>query len=191
MFKWVCLLVAIVALGGLGWMINDMRLEVKALAERADRLTIHAEAMLAKTDQHLPLILTQSEKATTLLDSHLQPILTQTEKATKTINTHLPILLGHSETAVDSITELSDSFKQYKGLMGVVHAASQHKTLFSYGTSILSFLGGSDATIGVKKSGPAAGSNTPCRQKPGPAPPRAMCRSSASCRRRKRTCCTG
>jgi hypothetical protein len=153
MFKWVCLLVAIVALGGFGWILNDMRMEVKVLAEKADRLTSQAEVLLARTDEQLPRIMAQTEKVTSQLDSHLPRILRTTEKASETINSQLPALLTHSETAVDSITDLSDNFKQYKGLMGVVHAATEHKGLFSYGASILSFLSGSDATIGVKKPG--------------------------------------
>jgi hypothetical protein len=40
--------------------------------------------------------------------------------------------------------------------MGVVHTASQNKGLFSYGMSLLSFLGGQSATIGVKKPGQEA-----------------------------------
>jgi hypothetical protein len=153
MFKWICLLVAIAALGGFGWMLNDMRMEVKVLAEKADRLTGQAEALLARTDEQLPRIMSQTEKVTNQLDSHLPRILRTTEKAGETINSQLPTLLAHSETAVDSIADLSDSFKQYKGLMGVVHAATRHEGLFSYGASILSFLGGSDATVGVKKPG--------------------------------------
>jgi hypothetical protein len=151
MFKWICLLVAIAALGGFGWMLNDMRVEVKALAEKADRLTGQAEVLLAKTDEHLPQIMAQTEKVTSQLDSHLPRILRTTEKASETINSQLPTLLTHSETAVDSITDLSDNFKQYKGLMGAVHAATKHEGLLSYGASILGFLDGSDATIGVKK----------------------------------------
>jgi hypothetical protein len=157
MFKWSCLAVAVVALTAFGWILNDMRMEVQGLALKADRLADKADAMLAKTDQQLPRILAQTEKATEQLDKHLPRILTQTEKATETINSQLPALLAQSEIALDNISELSGSFKQYKGLMGVVHAASQNKGLFSYGASILSLLDGSNATIGVKRSGPGAG----------------------------------
>ncbi len=54
MFKWICLLVAIAALGGLGWMLNDMRMEVQVPALKADRLADKADALLAKMDQQLP-----------------------------------------------------------------------------------------------------------------------------------------
>jgi hypothetical protein len=151
------LIVAVVALAALGWMLNDMRLEVKALALKADRLADNAEAVLARTDQHLPRILAQAEQATGQLDRHLPRILTQTEQAARTINTSLPTLLAHSETAVDNISDLSESFSQYKGLMGVVHVAAQNKGLFSYGAGILSLLAGRDATIGVKRPGASPG----------------------------------
>jgi hypothetical protein len=160
MFKWLCLLVAVVALAVFGWMVNDLRMEVKALALKADRLADKTEDLVAKTDSQLPSILAQAEKATTQLGRHLPRILTQTEKATDTINTQLPTLLANSEAAIDNIADLSSSFKQYKGLMGIVHVASQNKSLFSYGAGLLSFLGGHNASIGVKKPG----STGPLRQ---------------------------
>jgi hypothetical protein len=159
MFKWLCFGVAVVALSAFGWMLNDMRLRVRELAQKADRLAEKGDDLVDKTDKHLPRILTQTEQVTAQLDRQLPRILTQTEQASKTINTQLPTLLAHSETAVDNLSELSDSFKQYKGLMGVVHVATQNKGLFSYGASILSLLGGQDATIGVKKPGSSAGLN--------------------------------
>jgi hypothetical protein len=151
MFKWLCLLVAVAALSAFGWMLNDVRLEVKRLAQQADKLAEQAEVLVERTDRHLPRILSQTEQVAAQLDGHLPRILKQTEQAAGTINTQLPVLLTHSESAVDNIADLSDSFKQYKGLMGIVHVATQNRGLFSYGSSILSFLGRHDATIGVKK----------------------------------------
>jgi hypothetical protein len=157
MFKWVCLLVAVLALTAYGWMLNDMRLEVKGLAPKVEKLTQKTEELVEKTDRQLPAILTRAERIGGQLDRHLPSILTQTEQASKTINSHLPTLLTrsetllvHSEVAVDNLAEVADNFKQYKGLMGVVHAASQNKGLFAYGTSLLNFMGGQSATIGVK-----------------------------------------
>jgi hypothetical protein len=152
-FKWACLLVAVVALAAFGWILNDVRLQVRDLAEKADSQLTEIKRLTEKADKQLPRILTQTEAVTGQLDRHLPRLLTQTEKASDTINTHLPTLLTHSEVAVDDLADLSDSFKQYKGLMGVVHVASQNKGMLSYGLSILSLLGGHDATIGVKKPG--------------------------------------
>src|SRR5262245_35972002 len=132
MFKWLCLLVAVVALSVYGWMLNDMRLEVKALAPKVERLVEKTEELVEKADNHLPQLLVQTGQVTTQLDRNLPRLLTQAEQAGKTINTHLPVLLDRSEIAVDNLADLSDSFKQYKGLMGVVHAATSNKGLFSY-----------------------------------------------------------
>src|SRR5262245_35362124 len=89
MFKWTCLLVATVVLCAFGWMLNDMRLHVKALVEKAD--------------QHLPSILTKTDRLTTQLDEHLPKLLDQTEKASVTINSHMPRLLNQTETAAKTI----------------------------------------------------------------------------------------
>src|SRR5262245_57140433 len=121
MFKWVALAVAVVALAGFGWMLNDMRMDVKRAAEKADRLIEKTEALVDRTDKQLPRILAETDKATRQLAAHLPLILTQTETVTKTVNTQLPVLLVHSESAVDNLSELSDSFKQYKGLFGFLH----------------------------------------------------------------------
>jgi hypothetical protein len=135
-FKWACLGVAVVALTAYGWMLNDMRLEVKALAPKVEKLAVTGEDVAVKLDKHLPRILAE------------------TEQTGKTIGTQLPPILERSEAAVDRLDDLSDHFEQYRDLMGVLHASSQNKPLFAYGTSILKFVGGQNATVGVKKPEP-------------------------------------
>ena len=120
MFKWVCLLVAVVALSAFGWMLNDIRIQLRSLT--------------VQTDQHLPRILTNTEQITSQLDRNL------------------PHLLTKASTAIDNLAELSDTLAQYRGVMGTVHAASQDKDLFSYGTSILDLIAGQKATIGIQKT---------------------------------------
>lgn len=159
-FQWACLLVAVAALSAFGWMLNDLRLEVKGLTPKVDRLLARAEDLVDRTDKQLPRILTQTEQVAAQLDRHLPRILAQTEQATNTINTQLPALLARTEVAIDNVADLSENFKQYKGLMGMVHIATQNKGLFSYGTSLLSWLGGHDASIGARP----AGSDQPLRQ---------------------------
>jgi hypothetical protein len=146
-----------VALAAFGWMVNDMRLEVKALAQKADQLAVKADELVQKTDRQLPVILSQTWQVSAQLDRHLPSLLSQTERAAKKINSHLPTLLDRSEVAVDNVSDLADSFKQYKGLMGVVHVATQNKGLFGYGLGVLKLLEGQNATIGVKKPGGQGG----------------------------------
>lgn len=160
LFRWACLLVAVVALAAFGWMLNDLRLEVKGLGRNAEQLLAKADLLLDKTDKQLPRILSETEQVTNQLKTHLPRILAQTELAASTVNTQLPTLLARTEVAIDNVADVSENFKQYKGLLGVVHAATQNKGLFSYGTSVLSWLGNTEANLGLKP----AGSNQPLRQ---------------------------
>lgn len=66
MFKWLCLAVAVVALGVLGWMVNDMRLEVKQNSQTLNR--------------HLPSLLDRTDRVVRVLDRRLPELLERTEK---------------------------------------------------------------------------------------------------------------
>jgi hypothetical protein len=162
MFKWVCLLVVAVALAAFGWMLNDMRLAVKELSPKVEKLAGTAEEMAQKLDAHLPQILKETEQAGKTLNSSLPPLVKRSEA-----------LVGHAEIAVDSLADLTDSFKQYRDLMGIVHGASSNKPLLAYGTSLLDFIGAQKATIGVKPSappsGPKDGASPPALQRAMPA----------------------
>src|SRR5262245_21005675 len=68
--KWVCLLVAVVALSVFGWMLNDIRLQVRGVTERVDK--------------QLPPILERTDQMTRQLDDHLPAILADTETAADT-----------------------------------------------------------------------------------------------------------
>jgi hypothetical protein len=157
MFKWICLLVAMAALSAFGWMLNDVRLQIKAVTEKAAQqlppLLTEAQRVGDQLDRQLPKLLAQTEQAATTVNDQLPKLLAQSEQAATTINSHLPRLLASSETAIDNLSELSDSFKQYKGLMGMVHVATQNKDLLSYGSGILSWVRQQNVTIGVKKPG--------------------------------------
>jgi hypothetical protein len=155
MFKWACLLVAVVALTAYGWMLNDLRLEVKALSPKVEKLIDKSEDVAAKVDKHLPRLLAE------------------TEQAGKTINTNLPPLVKRSEAFLDqsasteeSLIDLTDSFRQYRDLMGGAQGGKQDKPMLAYGTSLLKFIGEQNASIGVKKRGPeqAVRQAVPARQ---------------------------
>lgn len=53
MFKWICLALAVVVVTGLGWTINDLRLEIKHTSQTVN--------------QHLPEILANVQKSTDTL----------------------------------------------------------------------------------------------------------------------------
>src|SRR5262249_39028951 len=122
-FKWVCLLVAVGALSAYGWMLNDMRLEVKNLTTRLDqslpRILTETERVTGQLDAHLPKLLQQAETAAANISTQLPPLLRNSEQVSATLNRDLPRLFANSETAVDGVAQLSDGFDQYRSLMGV------------------------------------------------------------------------
>lgn len=160
-FKWVCLLVAVVALAVFGWMLNDVRLEVKSVAPKVEKLADKTEQLVEKADKTLPSLLTQTEQLVEKTDKTLPSILTQTEQASKTVNAHLPTLVERSETllnrsedAVENLARLTEGLERYAELMGIVHSASQDKGMLAYGASMLDFLGKQNAHVGVMPAGP-------------------------------------
>jgi hypothetical protein len=155
MFKWVCLLVAIVALSAYGWMLNDIRLQVREVTVKADQ---HLPAILASTqrvttqlDQHLPRLLNKAETAATEIDAALPRLIKNSEQAAATLDRQLPRLVMSTETTLDGVSDLTASFGHYRALMGLAHPGSQNKGLLSYGSSILDLIEGQPATIGLKK----------------------------------------
>src|SRR5262249_50683896 len=136
LFKWACLLVAVVALAAFGWMLNDVRLEVKSLAPKVEKLTDRTEQLVEKADKTLPPILTQTEQATRTVDANLPTLLARSEA-----------LLARSDDAVENLARLTEGLERYEQLMGVVHAGSQDKGMLAYGNSILDFLGAQKAEV--------------------------------------------
>jgi hypothetical protein len=130
-FRWACLLVAVAALAAFGWMLNDLRLQVQALVVKADRLADKADALVTKTDQSLPSILAQTERATSTLDARLPP------------------LLARADTAAGNLSELSENLKQCRDLMAILHESRQNKDLLAYGSGILDLVGQQKASVGV------------------------------------------
>ena len=93
-FKWVCLVVAVVALAGLGWMLNDIRLQVKGLGEKADTVLKQSEQVTRQLDDQIPRILKQTEEVVGQLNRHLPIILAETQKASATLDRQLTAILG-------------------------------------------------------------------------------------------------
>jgi hypothetical protein len=71
MFKWLCLGLAFLAVGVLGWMLNDVRHSIKPTVQ-----TIN---------ENLPAILEKTRTSTTSLDQNLPEILEKTRLTTETL----------------------------------------------------------------------------------------------------------
>jgi hypothetical protein len=71
MFKWACLAVAAAAALGLGWMVNDLRRELRRTADNVNA--------------HLPAILEKAQKSTDTLHDSLPDIVEKTKTSTATL----------------------------------------------------------------------------------------------------------
>jgi hypothetical protein len=138
-----------VALAAFGWMLNDMRLQVRDLAQNADGQLNEVKGLTRKADT----VLTQTERVTTQLDNKVPKILEQTERVTAQMDRHLPKILEETENATVSIAEVSANFRQYKDLMAAVHADRQDPKMLTYANSILDLVAArQDAVVGGQKA---------------------------------------
>lgn len=150
LFRWACLAVAAAALAALGWMLNDMRLQVRELAQNASDELTEVRGLTTRANN----ILTQTESVTKQLDDKVPKILNQTEQVTGAMNRHLPKILAESEVAVTSIANLGANFRQYKDLMAKVYANKRDAGLLNYGNGLLDLIEKNpDAVVGMKKRG--------------------------------------
>jgi hypothetical protein len=144
MFKWVCLGVAVVFLGVLGWMLNDIRLQVRhsaGIVETTGR-SVH---------EHLPVIVERSLKATELLGRDLPVIVERVQKSTDVVAKDLPEIVERVHRATEVVAELSEDIRQLKELAGVTNTV-RDKNLVAYTDSVLTLIENSGGTIGVKKT---------------------------------------
>ena len=126
MFKWLCLAVAVIFLVVLGWMVNDIRLQV--------RQTSHVVHDTGQTvNEHLPIIVEKSRTSTDLVAEHL------------------PAIIETTRTTTETLAELAEDIRQLKELLGVAHTA-RDQNLVAYADSVLKSIEASGGTMGLKKS---------------------------------------
>jgi hypothetical protein len=126
MFKWLCLGVATVFLVVAGWMINDIRLQVRRSAEVVD-------SAAQNINEHLPTIVQKSRQTTDALSKNLPP------------------MVEHAAQAAEELAELSADIRQLKELAGVTHTV-RDQNLVAYANSLLKKIETSGGVIGVKKT---------------------------------------
>ncbi len=125
-FKWLCLAVAVIFLSVLGWMVNDIRLQVR-------RSVNTVQTAGATINQELPSIVAKSKQTTDVVAEHLPEIVTKVQQTTETL------------------AELSQDIRQLKELAGVSSTA-RDKSLVAYADSALDEIQQSGGTIGLKKT---------------------------------------
>jgi hypothetical protein len=124
-FKWACLGVATIFLIVVGWMVNDVRLEIR-------RSTDVVRTTGQTVNEHLP----------TLVD--------RSRKATDTLAENLPEIVAKTKTTTETLAELAEDIRQLKELAGVSHTA-RDRNLVSYADSVLDTIEASGGKIGVKR----------------------------------------
>jgi hypothetical protein len=126
MFKWICLIAAVIFLTVLAWLVNDVRLQIRQSSQ-----VVHATGQTI--NEHLPTIVDKTRKTTDTLAEHLPEIVEKTRKSTETL------------------AELAEDIRQLKELAGVTNTA-RDKNLVAYADSVLDGIETSGGTIGLKKT---------------------------------------
>lgn len=126
MFKWACLTVVAIFLAATGWMINDVRLEVRRSTQ-----------VLHTTGQ------TVNEQLPTVVD--------KVRSTADVISEKLPEIVERIGKSTETLAELSEDIRQLKELAGVSNAA-RDKTLVAYADSVLDMIDSANGTIGLKKT---------------------------------------
>jgi hypothetical protein len=135
MFKWSCLAVAVVFLGMVTWMINDVRVEIR-------RSTQLIQATGQTLNEHLPTVVDKSKKTADLLTEHL------------------PEIVEKTRTTVDTVSELAADIHQLRELLVGTHAPKD-TNLVTYANSVLKSIEASEGRIGLKKLPPGKGLKNP------------------------------
>ncbi len=127
MFRWACLGVTVVFLSVTGWMLNDMRLELRRSGQ-----------LLRTTGQ--------------TVNEHLPIIMERTRKATDNLAENLPEIAKRVRTTMATVSELTDDVRQLRELLGLPRGTSRDNTLAAYATGMLDTLERSGGVIGLKKA---------------------------------------
>src|SRR5436305_8506901 len=109
MFKWTCLVVAVVFLSVVLWMINDIRLQVRqsaAVVDRAGR-TINND---------LPDIVERSRKTSEAIAKNLPEVVDKVRTATDTVSKSLPAVIDRIEKTTEVVAELAVDIRRLKEL---------------------------------------------------------------------------
>jgi hypothetical protein len=143
LFRWLCLGVAVVFLGIAGWMINDIRLQVRRSAEVVKRTG-------ENVNEHLPTAVEKSRQTAEVLRQHLPDVVEKTRRATDTLTEHLPEIVDRVDKTTEVVAELADDIKQLKELAGL-GGTKRDENLVAYTNGVLKTIAASEGTVGAKK----------------------------------------
>ncbi|MFO0929510.1 MAG: hypothetical protein U0736_21200 [Gemmataceae bacterium] len=132
MFKWVCLGVAAGFLAVFLWMVNDLRLQVRATAERvrtvSDRVT-----------EDLPPLVERTRETTGVLSASLPKVVERVNRSTEVVAANLPKTIEQVSRTTEVVAELAEDIRQLKELLGV-QATVRDKSLVAYANNALTLV---------------------------------------------------
>jgi hypothetical protein len=135
-FKWSCFAVAVVFLAATGWMLNDIRLEVRHAGE-----LVRATGDTVK--EHLPTIVEKSKQTTAVLAAQL------------------PEIVGKVKTTTDTLATLANDISQVRKLLVGDRKPKAGEHLLEYANSVLDKIDEASGTIGLKPLIPGKGPTNP------------------------------
>lgn len=139
MFKWTCLALAAVFVVVSLWMLNDIRLTVRA------------------TGGEIFLV------GQTVNDS-LPPLVAKTRESADLIGEHLPEVVGRTRVTMEVLAELAKDIRQLKELAGLSNGP-RDSNLVSYTDGLLKAIENTGGSIGVSKTiGRGLKNTTPAKE---------------------------
>jgi hypothetical protein len=143
MFKWICLAVAVVFLSVVGWMINDIRLQVR----RSARVVDDAGQTVNKD---LPDIVKRSKTTSEVVSKNLPEVVEKVRTSTDTVSKHLPKVIDRVDKTTEVVAGLAEDVRQLKELAGI-GKEPRDKTVAAYASSVLKKIAESGGEIGVRR----------------------------------------
>lgn len=135
MFKWSCLTVAILFLAGVGWILNDLRIEIR-----------RSIAVIHETGQ--------------TVNEQLPPVVEKIRKSADIVSEELPEIVERIRKSTDTLATLSEDIRQLKELVGVSNSA-RDKNLVAYADNVLDTIEAVQGTVGLKKTFGGSGLKNP------------------------------
>jgi hypothetical protein len=152
MFKWVCLGVAAVFLTAAGWMLNDIRLQVR-------KSTGIVETAGESVNENLPAILEKSRQTTDTVSKNLPEVVAKAKASTEALAKNLPRVVERVDRTTEVLADLAEDVRLLKELAGV-NTAVRDKSLVAYANSVLKKVETSGGVIGLRKAFGAGLKNT-------------------------------
>ncbi len=126
MFKWACLAVAAVFLSAVLWMVNDLRVQVRATARLID-------------------------DAGQTVNKDLPDIVRRSHATSEVVTTNLPRVIERVDKTTEVMAGLAEDVRQLKELAGLT-STPRDKSVTAYASGVLEKIASSGGVVGARKT---------------------------------------